>query len=74
MARISMLVPDEALALIDSVSPNRSAFMVEASVAAAKRRKREIEDAEIADICRSQAAEDRFIAAEFEATVCDGIE
>lgn len=73
MARISMLVPDDALELIDSVSENRSAFMIGAAVAAAKRRKRELEDAEIAAIVRVHAGDDRAIAAEFDATALDGI-
>jgi hypothetical protein len=74
MARISMLIPDEALALIDSVSSNRSAFMIGAAVAEARRRKRELEDAEIASIARGQAVADRVIAAEFDATSSDGID
>jgi hypothetical protein len=69
-----MLVPDEALELIDSVSENRTAFMVEASVAAAKRRRREIVDAEVARICTENFDRDRAIAAEFDGTLLDGLD
>ncbi|MHB8461305.1 MAG: hypothetical protein ACYDA1_01530 [Vulcanimicrobiaceae bacterium] len=68
-----MLVPDEALELIDSVAENRTAFMVEAAVAAAKVRRRLIEDAEIADICARNAASDAIINDDWEAAISDGL-
>ncbi len=74
MPKISMLVPDEALALIDSVAENRSAFMVEAAVAAAHVRRRLIEDAEIAAICSQTATRDANINDEWEAAIGDGLE
>lgn len=72
MRKISMLIPDADLRLIDSVSRNRTAFMVEAAVAEAKRRRRELEDAEIARICRSNAERDRALARDWESTLPDG--
>lgn len=74
MPRISMLIPDDALALIDSVAENRTAFMVEAAVGAARRRRREIVDAEIADICKRNGAADLELAREFDATLRDGMD
>ena len=73
MPKISLLVPDEALALIDSVAENRTAFMVEAAVAAAKVRRRLIEDAEIAAICARNATRDAIINDDWEAAIGDGI-
>jgi hypothetical protein len=74
MPRISMLVPDEALELIDSVSDNRTAFMVQASVREARKRRRQLVDAEVARICRETAERDRAIAREWESTLADGLE
>lgn len=71
MPKISMLIPEADLHLIDSVSHNRTAFMIEASVAEAKRRRRELEDAEIARICTSNAERDRALAREWESTLPD---
>ena len=68
-----MLVPDEALRLIDEVSDNRTAFMVEASVREARKRRRELMDAEIADICASTAQRDFDLSTEFQGTLLDGI-
>lgn len=73
MPKISMLIPPDALELIDSVSGNRTAFMVDAAVAEAKRRRRELEDAEITRICRANAKRDRAVAKEWEATLGDGL-
>lgn len=73
MPKISMLIPEADLRIIDSVSKNRTAFMIEASVNEAKRRRRELEDAEIARICASNAERDRALAAEWESTLSDGL-
>ncbi len=74
MAKISILVPDEALALIDSVAANRSAFMVSAAVNAAKLKEREALDAEIAQWCSQNASVDASVDAEFAPTLMDGLE
>lgn len=68
-----MLIPEGDLRLIDSVSKNRTAFMIEAAVAEAKRRRRALEDAEIARICTSTAHRDRGLASDWEATLSDGL-
>lgn len=73
MPKISMLVPEADLRLIDSVSRNRTAFMIEAAVAEAKRRRRELEDAEIARICSDTAERDLALAREWESTLGDGL-
>jgi hypothetical protein len=67
------MVPDEALELIDSVSENRSAFMVTAAVSAARIKEREMLDAEIARWCAANAGEDAAIGAEFAHTLRDGL-
>ena len=69
-----MLVPDDALALIDSVSENRTAFMVDAAVRAAKARRRELVDAEIARICAEDAELDMKVYREWEGTTADGLD
>jgi hypothetical protein len=74
MAKISMVVPDADLALIDEVaSPNRTAFMVAAAKAAAMRVLRQREDAEIARILDESADEDRALLEEFSGTLADGL-
>ena len=73
MPRISMLVPDDALKLIDEVSENRTAFMVEASVREARKRRREILDAQVARICAATAQRDDKMSAEFADTLLDGL-
>lgn len=74
MPKISMLVPEVDLQLIDSVSRNRTAFMIEAAVAEAKRRRRELDDAEIARICSATAERDRTLSSEWESTLPDGLQ
>lgn len=74
MAKISIFVPDEALALIDSVAENRSAFMVDAAVQAAKAKEREAIDLEIAQWCARNAKADASVEEEFERTLLDGLE
>ena len=74
MARISMLVPDEDLALIDSVAErSRTAFMIEAARQEALRIRRQREDDEIARICAEEADRDRTLAADFADTLPDGL-
>lgn len=68
-----MLVPDDALKLIDEVSENRTAFMVEASVREARRRRREILDAQIERICAATAQRDAELSPEFQDTLLDGL-
>ncbi len=75
MPRISLLLSDEDLAIIDAAaSPNRSAFMVAAAKEVAARIRRAREDEEIARICAEQADEDRELAADWECTLLDGLE
>ena len=72
--KISMLIPDEDLALIDAVAvPNRTAFMIKAAKEAALRVQREREDQEIARICTENAERDRALAEEFAAADADGL-
>lgn len=74
MIRISMLIRDEDLALIDSAAaPNRTAFMVAAAKEAALRIRRQREDEEIAHICAETAGRDRDLAEEFGTTAADGL-
>ncbi len=75
MPRISMLVPDEALRLIDAVSgDNRTAFMVNAALGEARKRRRELLDAEVALAVAETAGEDRQLDAEFAGTLIDGLD
>jgi hypothetical protein len=74
MPRISLLVGDEDLAIIDAASrPNRTAFMVAAAKEVALRVQRARDDDEVARICRENADEDRKLAAEFDCTLSDGL-
>ena len=73
MAKISMIVPDADLALIDEVAtPNRTAFMVAAAREAALRIRRRRDDAELARILDESAADDRALLDEFDGTAGDG--
>ena len=74
MAKISMVVPDEALALIDSVAGNRSAFMVAAAVKAAEYERRLAIDAEIAKSCSENSGLAAALEVEFANTLMDGLE
>lgn len=65
---------EEALALIEGVSSNRTAFMVDASVKEALKRQRALRDAEIERISEANAASDRSTAREWEGTLGDGLE
>jgi hypothetical protein len=74
MAKISMVIPDEDLAVIDAVaSPNRTAFMLEAAKEAAVRRQRELLDAEVARCLEESAEADRLLATEFAGAAGDGL-
>lgn len=73
MRRISMLVPEESLALIDAVAANRTAFMIEAATSAARKRKRELLDAEVRDICARDAKLHARVHDEWQGTSADGL-
>jgi hypothetical protein len=74
MAKISMLVPDDALAEIDASSGgNRTAFMIAASLQRARDLRRLREDEEIAELSAANAAADIALAREWEATAEDGL-
>ena len=73
MAKVSMLIPDEALALIDSVANNRTSFMLEAAVKAARLERRRREDAEIACWCSERGESDAGLDDEFSFAVSDGL-
>jgi uncharacterized protein (DUF1778 family) len=74
MPRISLLIADEDLAIIDAAAnPNRTAFMVAAAKEVAQRVQRVRDDAEVARICQEHADEDRALAAEFASTLPDGL-
>lgn len=75
MPRISLLVSDEDLAIIDGAAkPNRTAFMVAAAKEVARRIARAREDAEIEAAMRGNADLDARLAAEFECTLLDGLD
>lgn len=75
MPRISLLVSDEDLAIIDAAaSPNRSAFMVGAAKEVAARIHRARIDAEVAAAVAESAEDDLRLAREWECTLMDGLE
>jgi len=75
MAKISMMIPDDVLAEIDaSAGGNRTAFMIEASLARARELRRRREDEEIADLCSANAELDRVVLREWAATASDGLD
>jgi hypothetical protein len=74
MPRISMLLSDEDLAIIDAAAaPNRTVFMVAAAREAAMRIRRARADDEIESIMRENAENDAALAAEFDSTLEDGL-
>jgi hypothetical protein len=74
MPRISMLLSDEDLAIIDAAAvPNRTAFMVAAAREAAIRIRRARADDEIESIMRDNAEHDAALVAEFDSTLEDGL-
>ena len=69
-----MLIDDADLAIIDAAAePNRTAFMVAAAKEVAARVQRARDDAEVARMCAEQAEDDGRLAAEFAATLADGL-
>ncbi len=74
MAKVSMVIPDEALALIDSVAENRTGFMVAAAVKAAELIHRMLEDEEIVRWCSQHGSVDASLETEFAHTLSDGLE
>jgi hypothetical protein len=74
MAKISMIVADADLALIDEVAtPNRTAFMVQASKQAAARVLEDRLNAEIARCLAESADDDRALLEEFAGVTADGL-
>jgi homoserine kinase len=75
MAKISMLIPDEQLAVIDAqAGGNRTAFMIAAALERAKRLRRQRMDDEIAASVRASDADDSVVYDQWEATIGDGLE
>lgn len=75
MAKISMLVPDDALAEIDaSAGGNRTAFMIAAALRRARDLRRLREDEEIAAECAANAQLDLHVLREWEVTNLDGLD
>jgi hypothetical protein len=75
MAKISMLVPDEALAEIDeSSNGNRTAFMIAAALERARKIRRKRVDDEIAESCARNAESDLEVFRDWECTIGDGLE
>jgi uncharacterized protein involved in propanediol utilization len=75
MAKISMLIPDEALAEIDAqAGGNRTAFMVAAAIERARKLKRELTDREIAASIVANEEHDAEVYAQWEATIADGLD
>jgi hypothetical protein len=74
MAKVSMLIPDDALAEIDaSARGNRRAFMIAASLRRARELRRVREDREITELCAEHAEGDRAVARDWEQTLGDGL-
>jgi hypothetical protein len=75
MAKISMLIPDEALAEIDAqAGGNRTAFMLAAAIDRARKLRRESVDREIAANIVESAEHDAQLYSEWETTLGDGLE
>jgi hypothetical protein len=73
MAKISTIIPDDDLVAIDEVaSPNRTAFMLEATRQAAARIKRERLNIEIALCLAETAGDDMALLEEFAGAAADG--
>jgi hypothetical protein len=74
MAKISVVIPDDDLALIDAAAgPNRSAFILEAAKEAALRRLRGRLETQIASCLAETSDEDRALSAEFAGVAGDGL-
>jgi len=75
MATITLRIPDEDLALIDSeASSNRTQFMLTAAREAALRRRRERLDAEVTRILLEDTERDVAILDDLSDTMADGLE
>ena len=75
MGKISMLIPDDALAEIDAVAGgNRTAFMVGAALERARRMRRELMDAEISAAVSDNVVDDLAVNRDWEGTLADGLE
>lgn len=75
MPRISMLVPDDALAEIDaSAEGNRTAFMVAAALRQAREMQRLREDGEVAAACVAHRREDAQLMRDWDVTIADGLD
>ena len=75
MAKISMLIPDDALAEIDeSAGGNRTAFMLAAALRQARELKRLREDEQIAAECAANAERDLAICRDWEVANLDGLD
>lgn len=74
MAKISMVVPDEALSEIDSSAQgNRTAFMIAAALDRARELRRKRDDDEIAGLSAANAELDRNVAKDWTAAGSDGL-
>jgi hypothetical protein len=75
MPKISMLIPEEALAEIDAqAGGNRTSFMVTAAIERARTLKRNQIDREIAATLTANAAENAATYRDWEPTLADGLE
>lgn len=75
MAKVSMLIPDDALAEIDaSADGNRTAFMVAAALRQARELRRLREDAEIAAECVANPEVDAQLMRDWDVTSADGLD
>lgn len=75
MAKISMVIPEAALAEIDaSANGNRTAFMIAAAIERARKIQRQRIDEEVAESCRRNAKADLELYREWECTLGDGLD
>lgn len=75
MAKISMLVPDAALAEIDaSADGNRTAFMVAAALRQAREMRRLREDEGVAAACLANRQADAQLMRDWDVTGADGLD
>jgi hypothetical protein len=75
MPKISMLIPEEALAEIDAqAGGNRTSFMLTASIERARRLKRADVDREIAETLAANADENEAVYRDWEPTLGDGLD
>lgn len=75
MPKISMLIPEEALAAIDAqAGGNRTSFMIAASIDRARQLKRDHVDREIAATLAANAGENAVAYHDWEPTLADGLD